>query len=311
CAKGIGNALAKHLDSKGFHVFASCRDPSTPGADDLRRSCSKLWAVINNAGIQKGFLLELTSIQDFKDSLEVNAVGPARVTKTFLPLLRQSKGRVINIASLLEPATSIQDFKDSLEMNAVGPARVTKAFLPLLRQSKGRVINIASLLAFPMAGPYSMSKFACVGFSESLRYELDFFGVKVISIEPEFFQTDMTTEKGISQRIDSMFAKVDEDVRKDYGEEFLKAFQHTASTLFPPSPNMQKLVETVEDAVSLKHPDAVYKVCRNVGVRALWTVMDVLPAEFKVFLERIVYNLLGIPKPGQAKKGMKILVKCI
>ncbi|GBL80400.1 hypothetical protein AVEN_161012-1, partial [Araneus ventricosus] len=40
CARGIGNALAKHLDSKGFHVFASCRDPNTPGAEDLRKSCS-------------------------------------------------------------------------------------------------------------------------------------------------------------------------------------------------------------------------------------------------------------------------------
>ncbi|GBO13053.1 hypothetical protein AVEN_66953-1, partial [Araneus ventricosus] len=60
-----------------------------------------LWAIINNAGIQQGFFLELSSIQDFKDSLEVNALGPARVTKAFLPLLRQCRGRVINMASVI------------------------------------------------------------------------------------------------------------------------------------------------------------------------------------------------------------------
>ncbi|GBN33391.1 Estradiol 17-beta-dehydrogenase 2 [Araneus ventricosus] len=291
CARGIGNALAKHLDKKGFHVFASCRDPKSPGAEDLRKSCSsrlrvfqldvandesvqkavqfvednlstcELWAIINNAGIQQGFFLELSSIQDFKDSLEVNALGPARVTKAFLPLLRQSRGRVINMSSVI-----------------------------------GR-------LAVPMTGPYCMSKFACDGFSESLRYDLDMWGVKIISIEPEFFETDMTTEMGLSERVDVMCAKIDEDVRKDYGEEFLKAFKHMITTIFPPSPNMQKLVEAIECAVSLKHPGAVYKVCRNVGVRALLTVWDVLPEELKVFIFRIVSTLFGLPKLGQTKKS--------
>ncbi|GBM23471.1 hypothetical protein AVEN_181584-1 [Araneus ventricosus] len=164
------------------------------------------------------------------------------------------------------------------------------------------VVSIVGRLALPMAVPYSMSKFACVGFSESLRYELDLWGVQVISIEPEFFETDMTTEMGISERIDTMLAKVDEDVRKDYGEEFLKAFKHIGSTIFPPSPNMQKLLETVEDAVSLKHPDVVYKVCRNFGVRVFWIVWDILPAEFKVLIIRIVLYLFGLRKSGRAKK---------
>ncbi|CAL1301441.1 unnamed protein product [Larinioides sclopetarius] len=131
-ARGIGNALAKHLDSKGYHVFASCRDSNSSGADDLRKSCScrlkvlqldvtkdesvekavkfvkenlgacEFWAIVNNAGIHKGFLTELTSIQDFKDTYETNVLGAIRVTKAFLPLLRKSRGRVVNMASLAE-----------------------------------------------------------------------------------------------------------------------------------------------------------------------------------------------------------------
>ncbi|GIX72331.1 estradiol 17-beta-dehydrogenase 2 [Caerostris extrusa] len=45
-ARGIGNFVAKHLDSKGYHVFASCRDAHSPGADDLRKSCSKRLRVL-------------------------------------------------------------------------------------------------------------------------------------------------------------------------------------------------------------------------------------------------------------------------
>ncbi|GBO36861.1 Estradiol 17-beta-dehydrogenase 2, partial [Araneus ventricosus] len=136
CARGFGKLIAQHLDSKVFQVFASCLNPDSPGADDLRKSCSsrlqilqldvtkdesvekavqfvkanlgssdplkflELWAVINNAGIQKRFLTELTRIQDFQDTMEVNAFGQVRVSKAFLPLLRKSRGRVINMSSL-------------------------------------------------------------------------------------------------------------------------------------------------------------------------------------------------------------------
>ncbi|GBN57076.1 hypothetical protein AVEN_244560-1 [Araneus ventricosus] len=115
----------------------------------------------------------------------------------------------------------------------------------------------------------------------------------------------MTTEMAISKRVDVMWAQADEDVRNDYGEEFLKAFKHMASTIFPPSLNMQKLSETVECAVSLKHPDAVYKVCRNVGVRAFWTFWDVLSEELKVFIFRIIFYLYGLPKLGQGELYFK------
>ncbi|GBM54917.1 hypothetical protein AVEN_77826-1 [Araneus ventricosus] len=230
CARDIGNALAKHLDQKGFDVFASCRDLMSPGADDLRKSCSS--------------------------RLQVFQLG------------------VANDESVRK---AVEFVKDNL--------------------------STCGRLAIPMARPYSMSKFACVGFSESLRYELDMWGVQVIFIDLEFFETDMTTKMSLSESVDVMCAKIDEAVRKDYGEEFLKAFKHMVITIFPPSPNMQKLVETVECAISLKHPDAVYKVCRNVGVRALWTVWDVLPEELEVFFFRIVFTLFSLPKLGQAKNS--------
>ena len=60
----------------------------------------ELWAIVNNAGILKGFDVELTDLDEFREVMEVNAFGPVRVTKAFLPLLRQSRGRVVNLTSL-------------------------------------------------------------------------------------------------------------------------------------------------------------------------------------------------------------------
>ncbi|XP_077888860.1 17-beta-hydroxysteroid dehydrogenase type 2 isoform X5 [Ictidomys tridecemlineatus] len=60
-----------------------------------------LWAVINNAGII-GFPMdgELIPMADYKSCMAVNFFGAVEVTKTFLPLLRKSKGRLVNISSM-------------------------------------------------------------------------------------------------------------------------------------------------------------------------------------------------------------------
>lgn len=42
----------------------------------------------------------MASVQAYTDILNVNAVGMVRVTKAFLPLLKKSKGRIINVNSI-------------------------------------------------------------------------------------------------------------------------------------------------------------------------------------------------------------------
>ncbi|ESO91235.1 hypothetical protein LOTGIDRAFT_105518, partial [Lottia gigantea] len=59
-----------------------------------------LWGVVNNAGINFVGPIELTNIQQIHRVCDVHLFGTVRVTKAFLPLLRQSKGRIINMSSL-------------------------------------------------------------------------------------------------------------------------------------------------------------------------------------------------------------------
>ncbi|XP_026542120.1 estradiol 17-beta-dehydrogenase 2 [Notechis scutatus] len=129
--RGIGHELAKYLDSLGFTVFAGVLSATGPGAKSLKETCSErlsilqlditssaqikeayleirrklqqeeLWAVINNAGIL-GFIAdgELLPMSSYKQCMDVNFFGPVEISKMFLPLLRKSKGRIINISSM-------------------------------------------------------------------------------------------------------------------------------------------------------------------------------------------------------------------
>ncbi|XP_060109724.1 17-beta-hydroxysteroid dehydrogenase type 2 [Heteronotia binoei] len=128
---GIGHKLAKFLDQLGFVVFAGVLNKRGPGAEELRKTCSErlsvlqldvtssqqiqeaflevkkklgnegLWGVINNAGIL-GFPAdaELLPMSNYKQCMEVNFFGPVEVSKTFMPLIRKAKGRIINISSM-------------------------------------------------------------------------------------------------------------------------------------------------------------------------------------------------------------------
>jgi len=123
--------LARRLDELGIPVFAACL--TNEGAEVLQSCTSErvatlicdvtnhediekmhytidqvcklqgiqLWAVVNNAGIGTGWLVELNPIEVFKRVIDVNLMGVIAVTKMMLPLVRECKGRVINVASML------------------------------------------------------------------------------------------------------------------------------------------------------------------------------------------------------------------
>ncbi len=61
------------------------------------------------------------------------------------------------------------------------------------KQGNGIIVNISSMVgrfAVPLNAAYVSSKFALEGFSESISYELEEFGIKVILVEPGVVRTD-------------------------------------------------------------------------------------------------------------------------
>jgi NAD(P)-dependent dehydrogenase (short-subunit alcohol dehydrogenase family) len=126
---GIGEATALRLDRAGFRVFAGVRKAEdgerlrAKGSDRLRvvepldvtdadqiaaaaalveqaLGGEPLRGIVNNAGIGIGGPLEGLELDDFRQTLEVNTTGQLAVTKAFLPQLRRSKGRIVNMSSI-------------------------------------------------------------------------------------------------------------------------------------------------------------------------------------------------------------------
>ncbi len=124
---GIGRAAALRLDRGGFRVFAGVRRESdgqalkaeaserlTPilldvtdataveqAAKDVASQVGDagLWGLVNNAGIGVGGPIEFVDSDEWRRQFEVNVFGPAAVIRSFLPLVRRAKGRIVNVSS--------------------------------------------------------------------------------------------------------------------------------------------------------------------------------------------------------------------
>jgi NAD(P)-dependent dehydrogenase (short-subunit alcohol dehydrogenase family) len=122
---GIGAAIARHLTGRGFRVFGTVRraedgmalerDGVTAVRMDVTDTASiararaeveralagaPLAGLVNNAGIPSAGPLELIPLDELRRVLEVNLVGAVAVTQAFLPLLKASRGRIVNISSV-------------------------------------------------------------------------------------------------------------------------------------------------------------------------------------------------------------------
>jgi NAD(P)-dependent dehydrogenase (short-subunit alcohol dehydrogenase family) len=122
-ATGIGAATTRRLAEAGYRVFAGVHREtaslaSIPGVQPVAIDVTDpagvekaaevvaeavggdgLRAVINNAGVIVQGPLELVPPGDLRRQFEVNTLGPAHVIQAFLPLLRDGKGRIINISA--------------------------------------------------------------------------------------------------------------------------------------------------------------------------------------------------------------------
>ena len=86
---------------------------------------------------------------------------------------------------------SVDEIKAQFETNFFGVIRVTQHVLPIMRNGIGGdggiIVNVSSVnghVPFPVISAYVATKFALEGLSESIAYELEPFGIKVILIEP-------------------------------------------------------------------------------------------------------------------------------
>lgn len=178
-SSGIGFETSLLLARNGYHTYASMRNLGK----------SKTITEIAN-----GEKLPLPVIQlDVDDDKSV---------KDAIYRIENEQGRidvVVNNAGylLIGPLEelSIREFKEQFETNFFGAIRVIKEVLPIMRRQRaGIIVNISSLagrVGLPLNSPYVSSKFALEGLSESMAYEIEQFGIKLVLIELGYIKTNV------------------------------------------------------------------------------------------------------------------------
>ncbi|ELY5849254.1 SDR family oxidoreductase [Cronobacter turicensis] len=175
CSSGIGLACAHELRRQGFQILAACRK-----SEDVAR--------MNTLGFT-GIELDLDSPQ----SVEAAAQEVILLTNNRLYGIFNNGGYgVYGPLSTISRAQMEQQFST----NFFGAHQLTMLLLPaMLPHGEGRIVNTSSvmgLISTPGRGAYAASKYALEAWSDALRMELRYSGVKVSLIEPGPIRTRFT-----------------------------------------------------------------------------------------------------------------------
>src|ERR1700677_3126271 len=172
-SSGIGRATAFYFAERGWNVAATMRDVRK-GDPVLQHPQISLFAldVTDAESIARGIADTLTRYQ--KIDVLLNNAGYA----LFGPI----------------EASDSEQIQQQFATNLFGLIGVTQQIVPVMRATgEGLILNVSSIvgrLALPYASSYIATKFAVEGLSESMRYELEPFHIRVKLIEPGSISTE-------------------------------------------------------------------------------------------------------------------------
>jgi short-subunit dehydrogenase len=252
-SSGLGKAIASTLQKSEYIIYGTARRTieTEPGIHLLQMDVTNTESVKN--GINK--IIERES----KIDIVINNAG-------------------FGIGGPIEEFT---DDEAQLEINTnlYGMFRVCREVLPYMREKKeGLIINIGSLMgiiALPYQGFYTASKFAIEGLTETLRYEVKPFNIKVVLINPGDFSTNFTANRRTIQKITgtspyfAQYSKTMTIVEKD---------EHNG--LKP-----EVLAKKIQSIIKMKNPRTRYIIASFEQKLAVW-LKSVLPA-------KIFYKIIG------------------
>lgn len=260
-ATGIGKATVEEFAKAGWRVAATSRHPD-----------SKLFEVWPNVRV---YDLDVTN----KRSIEVAFTAVSREFKT-IDVVVNNAG--YGLDGIFEEITEAQ-IRSQFETNVFGLMNVTREAIKVMRPAKGgTIIQVASMggrLAFPLYSVYHASKWAVEGFSESLRYELEQFNVRIKIIEPGVINTAFYGNSRVGVESSRGLGY------NDFARRVKKFSQDSGAKGEPP----QLVAKTILKAAN----DASRKLRYIVGAPApiLLSLRKVLPGRAYYWLVRKIYHI--------------------
>jgi len=270
-ASGIGLATSLELARKGFFTYATARNPAKAGA-------------ITEAAKKERIPISVVQLDVNDDNSVKNAVQRILNEKGRIDVLVNNAG--YGLGGAFED-TSMEEVRTQYETNVFGLIRTTQAVLPAMRkQRSGIIVNISSgagRLGYPGASVYVSSKHAIEGLSESIAYELEPFGIRVVLVEPGVVKTNFAN--------DMVFAKKAQEPNSPYSQMMQRMGANWQSMVENGS-SAELVARVVLDAITSKDPNLRYIAGKDMEgwMQARTSMSDV--EFFKVMKQ----NLLGSVK---------------
>jgi len=200
-SSGMGYETSLALARDGFYTFATVRNP---------KKAEKMLEVAKKEKLN----IEIVELDVDNEKSIISAIEKILSKKKRIDVLVNNAGWGL-FGSVEDVA--LKDFRAQFETNFFGIISIIQKVAPVMRkQGSGVIVNISSVagkIGFPGSPAYISSKFALEGLSESLRYELGQFGVKVIIIEPGVIKTNFFSSMKIAEpKPDSPYKEITQKV---------------------------------------------------------------------------------------------------
>jgi NAD(P)-dependent dehydrogenase (short-subunit alcohol dehydrogenase family) len=175
---GIGYEISLILARNGFLTYATMRN--------LNKSEN-----IKSVATRENLPIQIARL-DVTDGVSVtNAIQAISSEAGRIDVIVNNAGYGLNGAF---EDLALDEIKAQYDTNVFGLIRTTQAVLPIMRrQRSGTIVNISSgagRFGFPGGSAYVSTKFAVEGLSESMSYELEQFGIRVVIVEPGVIRTN-------------------------------------------------------------------------------------------------------------------------
>jgi NAD(P)-dependent dehydrogenase (short-subunit alcohol dehydrogenase family) len=269
---GIGRATAQRLAADGFHVLAGVRKQTDAQS-------------IATAGIEP-VILDVTN-EDHIAALVARVASDPKGRA--LSVLVNNAGVAVNAPI---EVLSLDDWRFQFDVSVFGQVALIRALLPALLSARGRIVNITSVggrVAMANFGAYSAAKFAMEAMSDSLRREMEPFGVSVIKITPGAVSTNLT-ESGLAAA-----ARITEtmtlDQRKRY-DELGRAFTAQAEGFARDGVTPEHAAQIISKASTARRPKTRYTIGRD---GAMFTFMP------RIVSDRMLDSMLRSQNKSLAK----------
>jgi NAD(P)-dependent dehydrogenase (short-subunit alcohol dehydrogenase family) len=264
-SSGIGFETALALARGGWYTYATMRDT---------KKGSKILEIAKKENLK----IEVLELDVDKEGTIKNSINKVIRDKNRIDVLVNNAGYFL--VGCLEDL-SIEDMKAQFETNFFGVIRTIQSVLPTMRKQKsGIIVNVSSVagrIGFPVTPAYISSKFALEGLSESIRYELEPFGIKTIIIEPGVIKTNLFSSLKKSTKPDSVY--------KDITEKVMKGL--TMMSEMGTSPD--EVARTIVKAIKAENPLPRYAV-GNDAVMFLEAKKNKTDLEFENYIKKELYG---------------------